>query len=480
MTDGTSPKHGTGEVRYFRAALSGGQQLPADTPAAEPAPQTSDVGLTPSSPRRLKPDNGGMDEKVHSGTASLVVSRVERSGQAPGFEFLVSSGGAQGKVFPERRFDDSDLDVAANVGPGGPPAAKFLRQMRTWSAAQAGLTAWLNDRRGDYEGDLEVMIHDSTDRRLAWELLLLPTASAGKADSDGKAEGYLGALATVTRSPGRELAAPNQPSASGDPAPFQADGPVLGYCAASMAGDRELVRRFFELEELEDADGTMWDFFVKLKDGPGPHAMVYVACHGEFSVVPAECHLDGFSLEMATAYFNGRLHALAPQPTLAFLNACYGGSTASDTGNYSGGALRGFAIVLLQGGAAGVLAATGAIGQDDARKLAERLFVLLQGERHLFIPQALRQLRAEQAADLDAMERDIAKRETQRRSRRIIMSQEQQLASDLAAKAAAITDTAALMALLSPFMYVYFTAPRLQISAPQEGERTGELTSAEG
>ena len=123
--------------------------------------------------------------------------------------------------------------------------------------------------------------------------------------------------------------------------------------------------------------------------------MVYVACHGQFADNPEDCALDGFPLGRATQ-FNDDLIRLRKQATLVFLNGCHSGSAGIDMSTYNDGALRSFAGVFLRSGAAGVLATTGAVGEDEARVLADDLLKHLREHPELSVAEAVRQLRAAQ------------------------------------------------------------------------------------
>jgi hypothetical protein len=128
---------------------------------------------------------------------------------------------------------------------------------------------------------------------------------------------------------------------------------------------------------------------------------------------------------------------------------------------YNDGALRGFAEVFLRAGAAGVLATTGAVGDDLARTVAGDLFAHLELNPGLPVAEAVRQLR-EQAAKLIAAELNQTG-----------LSEAERQAADLR-----------LLPLVYRFMYVYYGSPRLLLSlvrgtglpGPEEVQAAGEPT----
>jgi len=356
---------------------------------------------------------------------------------------------------PHRVYGRPKLDLGTQIAPGGTPPAKFLRRMNTWSYDQVNLIDWLDERRRDH-GTLELMVWDDTGFRIPWELLRLPADS----DDEEPAGDYLGAVVTVTRwlSLHPYLRNRNRVRMWMNPASEQANGRVVAYIHPDMRHDEALFDHF----DLESAD-DMEDLFKRLRRATPPGAlallaMVYVACHGQFSDDPEDCALDGFSYGRATQ-FNDDLIQLREQATLVFLNGCHTGSVGIDLGTYNDDALRGFAKVFLRSGAAGVLATTGAVGRDEARVLADNLLKHLKSHPELSVAEAVRQLRRDAAVQMteDLLRTDLSKEERQRADRE-------------------------LHRLLYPFMYVYFGSPRMLLSLTERAGQadTGELAGTGG
>jgi hypothetical protein len=177
--------------------------------------------------------------------------------------------------------------------------------------------------------------------------------------------------------------------------------------------------------------------------------MVYVACRSDFCDDPKRCVLGGFHLGLA-ALFSDNLPKLRAQPTLVFLNGCRTDVVGIDIRKYNGEALRGFAEVFLRSGAAGVLAATGALDEEQAKKLPDTLIRYLGRHRELSVPDGLRHRRAAAA----------------RRLRKLLFDEQQHEDDEL-------------LEHLYPFMYVYFGSPRMSLPLA-EGAGTGELAGTGG
>ena len=241
------------------------------------------------------------------------------------------------------------------------------------------------------------------------------------------------------------------------PPRYEGNGPIAAFIDPAMEHDAALLGEF-QVESAESMDRLFAALNEMDPNGVAKAlAMVYVACHGQFGDRPEECSLAGFPLVRAARLGDGGLRRLKAWATLVFLNACSSGSVGIDTGMYNDEALRGFAGVFLRAGAAGVLATTGAVGDDLAHTVARDLFAHLGAHPRLPVAEAVRQLR-EQAAKLIADE--LAKTG---------LSEAEQKASNLR-----------LLPLLYRFMYVYYGSPRMLLTfAPGGGLAAGgELPGA--
>jgi CHAT domain len=364
---------------------------------------------------------------------------------------------------------EPELRLDRELRRGGTRPGKFVERMNLWSGEQVRLTDWLNECRDAHQGRLELVIQDDTGFRVPWELLLLPRGQA----VGGSAAGRLGALVTVTRwlnlEPSRT--APATPKDVYNESHYQARGSVAAYIADRMAHDRSLFDRF--VLDPVDPVGSMRDLIAWLKtetdDELAALAMVYVACHGEFSDNPEDSVLGGYSLGAAQQLFYD-LFRVREWDTLIFLNGCNTGSMATDglnrlgKGIYNDGALRGFAKFFLLCGAAGVLATTGAVGNDAAWHMAAGLLDLVKAHPEMTVADAVRRLRAKAAEEITI---DLLLRTGTREG----MPAEERRQAALANKQ--------LYQLLFPFMYVCYGSPRLRLALtaraglPEPSELTG-------
>jgi hypothetical protein len=476
--------------QFYPSLLSQGQQ-PAEDPLAPPAqpppepPSADDELVHGARKEKLGRKPSVIPDTLPPGQATLVISGTGEAHAKQHFSFDLSCCCMASDSYEDANFGRSQIDLATNIAPGGPPAAQFLLEMRTWSGKKKDLRDWLDACRERHPDDLQLLIWDKSGAGTPWELVRLPAKSAGDT------AGYLGALAAITRWPGDRLPDADHVRRLADPIPSRGAGPVLGHVTSSMADDRTMVGQFFQLADPFPED--IWALFERLESESLPLALVYIACHGEFGSAPEDCKLDSLSVARASI-FEGQLPGLTAQSTLAFLNACYSGSEGIDTDKYDDGALRGFADYFLDRGATGVLAATGAVGTNDAHKLARQLFTMLEGNPGLTVPRALRRLRADRMTELETAERELTKKQTRRDDRRMHVPQADLAAFDQAALVEDTNDTAALLPLLYPYMYVYFGLPRLWPAAVQPASRpaaqptvqpggqgsTGELTGTSG
>jgi hypothetical protein len=205
----------------------------------------------------------------------------------------------------------------------------------------------------------------------------------------------------------------------------------------SMARDRELLQDF----QVDYAD-SMWDLLTSLLDPEeAALAMVYAACHGEFSDRPGESALGGLLLDSANMLSDRGFRRLHNRQTLVFLNACSSGPLGEDRKRYNDGALRGFPKMFLETGAAGVLATAAPVESDLAHQVARDLFERLRLEPGLPIARAVRDLRRRA---VDSLPVDIW--------RTGLPARDQQAANER------------LQLVLNRFLYLYYGSPRMAIS----------------
>jgi hypothetical protein len=103
--------------------------------------------------------------------------------------------------------------------------------------------------------------------------------------------------------------------------------------------------------------------------------------------------------------------------------------------------------MFLRCGAAGVLATTGAVGKQEAGKVAGELIRLLAANRRLWVADAVRQLRADAAGQMSPLMRAASSARERN------------------------TNNRQLRPLLYPSMYVYFGSPRMEMSLAGKGGR---------
>ncbi len=401
-------------------------------PAAQPRQEPQ--GAAPAGDMEDLPDSDPVGQGgLPHGTALLRIYDRDLPNGKSCFGYEVRSCCTEVKIFDDRRYGRPDLAIDDNVTLA-PAPGEFINQMRVWSKQQGPLTRWLYFRRCTHP-DLKLVIWDSTPYRIPWELLWLPSMTAGS----GPERGFLGAVVEVTRQFKLNGPFPELMRTSDIPTPYRSRGPVAAYIGDEMALDKDLFRNL----TLDSAIVSMEKLFTSLagRSGEaGPVAMVYVACHGSFGDRPEDCVLGGFPYTRTADYDDDELIRLRVEPTLVFLNGCVTGLMGVDVRKYNDGALRGFAEVFLRAGAAGVLATTGAVGTTEARKLAERLLGWLQANQGLPVAEGIRQLRAEALAKIKNPE-NLWWFESE-------LPFERQLEAD-----------SLLLPLLYPFMYVYFGGP---------------------
>ena len=403
-------------------------------PVPEPPAADDEIlrGESTAMPRRRH----AMKEKPPPGMAVLTVS-PQRPADDGSPQFALEGTCHCSPRVPLGTYGRPDLDLGTNLEPGGPQPAKFLDGMGNWSYTKTEVREWLNLHRHRHQGKFELVIRDVTAYRIPWELLQVPANQ-----EFGLGGGYLGALLTVTRWVALKPQRPEYVKPFDAPTPYQAAGPVVAYIASDMEHDRDLLGDFDV-----DAAASMWHLFSNLAGESGTTgavAMVYVACHSEFGDNPDDCALDRFTLGRATL-FDDNLPRLRAQPTLVFLNGCRTGSVGFDVSRYNDRAVRGFAVVFLQSSAAGVLATTGAVGNEEAGKFAESLFAQLRADRSLSVARAVGRLRADAGKEIIRL-----------------------LRADPELFAEGELDER-LLPLLYSFMYVYYGSPWLLMSIASRG-----------
>lgn len=270
------------------------------------------------------------------------------------------------------------VDLAELISPdtGESPARTFLRLI-SWSSTKMELQDWLRRLRIAHGDALTVIVRDTTDFAIPWELFWLP-------DSGSATGGWLGSHAILTRWTAMERAAAELRQL---PSPARvADGDVLAYVANGvMANDLDTLRRL----HAKTVD-SLWDLLEKLRNAGEPLSLVYVACHGDFSEVSAQFVLDR---EVTVADVDmGGFTRLADSGPLVFVNACHSARLIDDP-EYNDATLRGFAEAFLRSGAAGYIGATGAIDNDQARLFLQELTELLRAQPDRPIAAAVRDLR---------------------------------------------------------------------------------------
>ena len=420
-------------ARFIGSLYEGPQPSPGA--AAEPASE-SDNEILDGVERKMPRRGSAIWEKTPKGLARLIVyEREATASKEPQFGLKVGCfctplddlGVTYGKP---------NLDLGENLASGGPLPVEFLDRMDTWSYAKAELAQWLDRHRRMHQDQIQLVIKDDTRYRIPWELLWVPSLA-----ESGLADGYLGAVLTVTRWVRVKSFWP--PFVKPVTGLYQAEGPVVAYVDPDMLHDRELLRELhFDVDHAEN----MRELFHKLRDGSKDLALVYVASHGEFDDDSGGCVLGGLSIGQA-GKFNDDLPRLRNPATLVFLNGCRTGSYGIDTRTYNDGALRGFALVFLRAGAAGVLATTGAVGNKEAGELAEALFRLISADRSVTVAEAVRRLRAVAA---------------------------EKIARLLDAGNPQDADNELILSLIYPFMYVYFGSPELLVSVATRDDSGGQ------
>lgn len=411
---------GNRQAASFRRAPYRRGPAPAVPAATVPLPEPPTGGTFAFGPLRTD-----LERRLPTGMALLVVLPVHRP-DGPGFRLrgICCCGAVQD--FPECA--RPHIALADLVAEGGSLPAKVVAKMRIWSKRRPELMRWLHERRCAHGDGLELVIWDETGYDIPWELFWLGTPP----DSPYR-PGWLGGLVTVTR----WLSVHSAWSVVRDYASsYTCSGPVAAYIADDMSHDEALLREFAS-ETIGGVRGL-----PKALSAGEPLGMVYIACHGTFGPDEDDCHLDNVALVMLDGGEHDAFGRLSSAATLVFLNACHSGRLIAGDGGYSDQSLRGFSELFLRSGAAGVLATSGEIGDEDAHRMADELLRLLRDRPGTPVAVALRELRAALAHLVPPDVFDAEPREEQRR----------------------------LLPLLYRFMYVYYGSPRAQVAlTPRPG-----------
>lgn len=398
---------------YPRRSSPAAPALTAKVPACQTGTAGRFAALTAEVRRRLP-----------SGMAMLIALPVRRD-YGPGFRLRgVCCGESQD--FPE--YSRPDIALASLVAPDGIPPTEVFAKMRTWSRNKPDLASWLYERRCEHGEALQLVIWDETGYGIPWELFWLKPPPGSPYRS-----GWLGGLVTVTRWLTVNAAWPVVRDYS---SPHTCEGPVAAYIADDMRHDDALLRQFAS----EPIAGIR--SLPKALAAGGPLGMVYVACHGKFGFGEDDCSLDDVPLVMLEG--GSDFDRLASAATFVFLNACHSGQLLAEEGEYADQTQRGFSEVFLRSGAAGVLATSGAIGDEEAHQVADELLRLLRARPKTPVAVALRELRSSVA----------------------------HLSPDDLFDAEASEEQRALLPLLYRFMYVYYGSPRTVVSLTLREERT--------
>ncbi|GGW50227.1 CHAT domain-containing protein [Streptomyces xantholiticus] len=363
-----------------------------------------------------------LDRGLPEGMAILVVLPVRSPGGEWGFRMRGHCCCGAQQDFPA--YDRPDIALAKLVAKGGKAPSEVLATMRSWSSRRRELTRWLDDRRCAHGDSLELVIWDETGYGIPWELFWLSPQPGS-----GRRAGWLGGVVTVTR---WLSICTDWPVVRDYWSAHECAGPVASYVADDMRHDDRLLEQF-SLEPLAGIPAL-----PKALASGGPLGMVYLACHGTFGSDLSTCELDKVKLLLLHPERFDRLMTAA---TFVFLNACHSGRLIAERGVFADPGQSGFSEVFLRSGAAGVLATSGEIGDEEAHQMADQLLAVLRDRPTTPVAVALRELRAEiaQVTPMDLL--GIEGLEEQKQ----------------------------LLPLLYRFMYVYYGSPRTVVALTPRG-----------
>lgn len=426
-------------VKYHRA-LIGGPQPSSDTPARSP----DGPGDIPGGTGKPLPDTGsGLRARPPDGIAELLVYEAGWGGGGERRYGLKVACSCQGMRIVDLgvTYLRPDLGFAENAVEGGPTPTRYLSRVDDWSYQGTKLAEWLNLHRGLHPDVFQLVIRDDTPYRIPWELFWLPSIRGSELRADS-----LGAVLKVSRWLRIDSYWSRSADSPASPVP-RLRGSVAAYVAATLEHDRDLLKDY-----VVAYANNMQELFDNLNPATAesrPLAMVYIAADGELGEEPADYMLDKYLLGRATR-LNDDLRRVRDPATFVFLNGCYTGLVTLDVTRFDDRAPRGFAVVFLRSGAAGVLATTGAVGNLEANQLAGKLLGQFRIDQDASIDEALRLVRLEAAQEINELlaaapqPKDIEKK---------------------------------LLRHLYPFMYVYFGNPGMLVSIDTDGTEAGTDTS---
>lgn len=284
-----------------------------------------------------------------------------------------------------------------------PSDVDFL--LSEFAAGRSDLRKWLNQACARLGEEIVVIIHDYTDGEIPWELFQLST--------DGPRR-YLGTAATVTR--WLSTTDYNDDDLLWHNSPREIAGGILAYVNLERTSDEkdspyELAHAPEEKQWLKQSgfcrdtalkhDIRDW---MKTLQGPVPaQALVYLACHGDFS--PANI----LELYLGSNWKRDqqiRLRDLDKLPltllrsarSIVFINACHSGRLNSTDERLRDGRQRGFVEVFLRKGAGGVIATFAGVRDELASGTARALIEKIQQQPDVPVAKLLRQMRQEAVA----------------------------------------------------------------------------------
>lgn len=221
---------------------------------------------------------------------------------------------------------DRSISPALNIDRGIPPNI-ILECIYAYSVNQlTEIALWLSALISDVSrdgGPLCVMICDSTDAEIPWELLYIETPNI---------DGFLGALAVVAR--WTHIKRRSKP-VNLSTAPIRKMGTAMGYLDGSIASTTETM-------SLSNMKAVLYENMHSLIDAvevnTGNVGLLYIGSHGKFVSTPGSG--DQFHMLYGTSDTSNNVldvdiwmirsdRSLIP---LAFVNACHSGRLRPDTG----------------------------------------------------------------------------------------------------------------------------------------------------
>jgi hypothetical protein len=256
--------------------------------------------------------------------------------------------------------------------------------MLRWSETHDDIVDWivrLRRRIGDNE--LRLVIWDDTGLEIPWELLWI--------DPDDGPPGWLGGLVPVVRWTTIHWPRNSQGASFSDP-PVECSGEIAAYVDQEMKDDLIVLRR----------SGIVTEFTAAELPGrintPSPAlGLVYVAAHGTCD--PHDVTKMKLGDLLVTSLSPNPLAGMLASRSLVFLNGCHSGRLVHDA-HLNDKYLRGFVQAFIKLGAAAVIGTTGAVGQHEARQMAEEILSKLGADDPPHVAVALRDARARFSAEV--------------------------------------------------------------------------------